>query len=128
MENFPLRVEFPSAGKLDSPLITMAIFPTYKRGGFPVAEKQSRRMPLRQLLTHSAKCSRDLIGHLRASLGPVISEFRELSRPVRRRSNYPSLVTIRNALRKVQKASDEANQMAEYLQERLLEIQKHGRR
>jgi hypothetical protein len=85
-------------------------------------------MPLRQLLTHSEKCSRDLIEHLRSTLGPVMSEFRELSRPVRRRSSYPSFMTIRNALRKVQQASDEAQQMAEYLQERLQEIQKHGRR
>jgi hypothetical protein len=85
-------------------------------------------MPLRQLLTHSEKCSRDLIEHLRSTLGPILSEFRELSRPVRRRSHYPTLVTMRNALRKVQQATEEAHQMAEYLQERLVEIQKHGRR
>jgi hypothetical protein len=92
------------------------------------ADKPFRRMPLRQLLTHSEKCSRDLIEHLRSTLGPVLSEFRELSRPVRRRSPYPSMVSMRNALRKIQQATDEAHQMAEYLQERLQEIQRHGRR
>jgi hypothetical protein len=92
------------------------------------ADKPFRRMPLRQLLTHSEKCSRDLIEHLRSTLGPVLSEFRELSRPVRRRSPYPSMVTLRNALRKIQQATQEAHQMAEYLQERLDEVQKHGRR
>ena len=61
------------------------------------ADKPFRRMPLRQLLTHSEKCSRDLIEHLRATLGPVLSEFRELSRPIRRRSPYPSMVTMKNA-------------------------------
>jgi hypothetical protein len=91
-------------------------------------EKITRRMPLRQLLTHSEKCTRDLIEHLRSTLGPSMSEFRDLSRPVRRRSGYPSFVTMRNALKKVQAAGEEAQQMAEYLRTRLLEIQKHGRR
>jgi hypothetical protein len=93
-----------------------------------VAEKTYRRMPLRQLLTHSEKCSRDLIEHLRSTLGPCLSEFRELSRPVRRRSNYPTLVTMRNSLKKIKKAGAEAQEMAEYLQERLKEIAKHGQR
>lgn len=93
-----------------------------------MAERIPRRMPLRQLLTHSEKCSRDLIEHLRATLGPALSEFRELSRPVRRRSSYPSFVTIRNALKKIQQANHETHEQAEYLRERLQEIQRHGRR
>ena len=92
------------------------------------SDKPFRRMPLRQLLTHSEKCSRDLIEHLRSTLGPILSEFRELTRPVRRRSPYPSMVTMRNALRKVEQANQEAHQMAEYLQQRLEEIQRHGHR
>ncbi len=91
-------------------------------------EKTTRRMPLRQLLTHSEKCTRDLIEHLRSSLGPLLSEFRELSRPVRRRSSYPTLMTVRNALRKMEKASEETREMADYLRQRLEEIQRHGRR
>jgi hypothetical protein len=38
------------------------------------------------------------------------------------------MVTMRNALKKVNQASDEAQKLAEYLRERLQEIQKHGRR
>jgi hypothetical protein len=115
--------ERQTAGSTVQPLETASI----KRRAIAV-DKPVRRMPLRQLLTHSEKCSRDLIEHLRASLGPSLSEFRELSRPVRRRSHYPSMVTIRNALKKVTSASEEAQKMAEYLRERLEEIQKHGRR
>jgi len=92
------------------------------------AEKPLRRMPLRQLLTHSEKVTRDLIEHLRATLGPCISEFRELSRPVRRRSSYPSMVTIRNGLKKLQQSSDEANEMVTYLMSRPEEIHNHGKR
>src|SRR6516164_1520560 len=57
-----------------------------------LTEKSTRRMPLRQLLTHSEKCSRDLVEHLRNGLIHVLTEYRELSRPVRRRSSYPTLL------------------------------------
>jgi hypothetical protein len=93
-----------------------------------VPDKPVRRMPLRQLLTHSEKCCRDLIEHVRTDLGPTLSDFRELSRPVRRRSVYPTITTMRNALKKVQQAASQCHDAAEYLKERLKEIQKHGRR
>ena len=93
-----------------------------------MVERSVRRMPLRQLLTHSEKCSRDLIEQLRAALGPSVSEFRELSRPVRRRSAYPTMATMRNALRKVQQAHEETTKLAAYLVERLEEIKRHGAR
>ena len=93
-----------------------------------MTEKPVRRMPLRQLLTHSEKYSRDLIDFVRANLIPQLTEFRELSRPVRRRSSYPSLIAVQNGLRKLQKASDETRQMVEYLQARLQEIKEHSRR
>jgi hypothetical protein len=93
-----------------------------------MTEKSVRRMPLRQLLTHAEKCSRDLIEFVRSSLIPCLTEYRELSRPVRRRSSYPTMVAMRNALRKVEEARDEARQRLEYLQERLKEIQEHSKR
>ena len=93
-----------------------------------MTDKSVRRMPLRQLLTHSEKYSRDLIDFLRATLIPQLTEFRELSRPVRRRSSYPSMMALHNALRKLQQASDETKQMVEYLQSRLQEIKEHSRR
>jgi hypothetical protein len=93
-----------------------------------MTEKSVRRMPLRQLLTHSEKCTRDLTEHIRASLIPYMTEYRELSRPVRRRSSYPSMITMHNALRKVLQATEEARQMVEYLQSRLEEVLEHSRR
>ena len=91
-------------------------------------EKSVRRMPLRQLLTHAEKHTRDTLEHLRAALIPSLTEFRELSRPVRRRSSYPTMVAMQNALRKVQQATDETRQMVEYLLSRLEEIKEHSRR
>jgi hypothetical protein len=93
-----------------------------------MTDKSVRRMPLRQLLTHSEKYSRDLIEFLRATLIPQLTEFRELSRPVRRRSSYPSMIAMQNALRKVQKAAEETKQMVDYLQGRSQEIKEHSRR
>ena len=93
-----------------------------------MTDKSVRRMPLRQLLTHSEKYSRDLIDFLKATLITQLTEFRELSRPVRRRSSYPSMIAIQNALRKLQKATDETKRMVDYLQDRLQEIKEHSRR
>jgi len=93
-----------------------------------MTDKSVRRMPLRQLLTHSEKQSRDLIEFIRATLIPQLTEFRELSRPVRRRSSYPSMIAMQNALRKVEKAAAETKQMVDYLQGRLQEIKEHSRR
>jgi hypothetical protein len=93
-----------------------------------VTEKSVRRMPLRDLLTHTEKYTRDLIEHLRGSLVPQLTEVRELSRPVRRRSSYPTMVAVQNSLRKMQQATEETRQMVEYLQQRLEEVRTHSRR
>ena len=93
-----------------------------------MADESLRRMTLRQLLTLSEKCSRDLMEQLRATLGPRLSEFRDLSRPVRRRSSYPTLKAMRNALNRVQEAEQEVNVVVEYLLEQLKVIQSQSRR
>ena len=63
-----------------------------------MTERPFRRMTLRQLLTHSEKCTRDLIEHFQATLLPRVTDFRDLSRPVRRKSHYPTMVALLNAL------------------------------
>ncbi|MBM4068723.1 MAG: hypothetical protein FJ271_07235 [Planctomycetes bacterium] len=91
-------------------------------------EKPLRRMTLSQLLTHSEKCSRDLIEHLTASLLPRTSEFRDLTRPVRRRSHYPSLLAVQNALKRLRQMADEIQALSEYLDEHLQAIREHASR
>jgi hypothetical protein len=93
-----------------------------------MTEKSVRRMPLRDLLTHTEKYTRDLIEQLRAALIPNLTEIRELSRPVRRRSSYPTLVAVNNSLRKMQQTTEEVRHMVEYLEDRLQEIRTHSRR
>jgi hypothetical protein len=91
-------------------------------------DRPARRMTLRQLLTHSEKCCRDLLEHFQASLLPCVSDFRDLSRPVRRRSHFPTLMALGNALKKLQEAGAEAQALAEYLQEQMQEIREHAQR
>jgi hypothetical protein len=91
-------------------------------------EKPVRRMTLRQQLTHAQKCSRDIIEHINGSLLPSISDIRDLSRPVRRRSHYPTLISVSNALNKLQQAGAEIAKRLEYLQEQMHEIREHARR
>jgi hypothetical protein len=91
-------------------------------------EKPGRRMTLRQLLTHSEKCTRDLIEHVHATYLAHVSDFRDLNRPVRRRSHYPTMVALLNSQRKVEQDCEEAQNMANYLLERLQEILEHARR
>ena len=73
-------------------------------------ERPQRRMTLRQLLTHSEKVVRDL------------------SRPIRRRSHYPTLLALHNALEKLHEADGETQQSTDYLLELLEEIREHAKR
>jgi hypothetical protein len=93
-----------------------------------INEKPPRRMTLRQLLTHSEKFTRDLIEHTQTSLLNHLTDFRDLSRPVRRRSHYPTLVAVHNSLRKVSQSWEETMSMTAQLQEQLEEIRAHAQR
>jgi hypothetical protein len=93
-----------------------------------MVEKPARRMTLRQLLIHSEKCSRDLIEQINATLMPRIADFRDLSRPVRRKSHYPTLIAVMNSLSKLEQANTEIQNLVEYLGDQLDEIRDHARR
>jgi len=91
-------------------------------------EKPTRRMTLRQLLTHSEKCARDLVEHMTTTMLPNLTDYRDLNRPVRRRSHYPTMVALMNAQHKFEQSNEEARALAEYLHERLQEIRDHAKR
>jgi hypothetical protein len=91
-------------------------------------DRPARRMTLRQLLTHSEKCTRDLVEHFQTTVLTRVTDFRDLSRPVRRRSHYPTLLALLNALKKLLEAGNELNTLAEYLHEQMMEIREHAKR
>jgi hypothetical protein len=92
------------------------------------SEKPIRRMTLRQLLTHSEKCARDLADLVHTNFMARVSDYRDLSRPVRRRSHYPTLLAMQNALRKLSESAEQMQTMSELLNEHLEAIRDHANR
>jgi hypothetical protein len=91
-------------------------------------ERPSRRMTLRQQMTHVEKLSRDLIEHVNSTLLANLSDLRELSRPIRKKSHYPTMIAMANSLNKVTQSSAETAEFMSYLQEQLQEIRDHAQR
>ena len=72
-------------------------------------EKPVRRLTLRELLNQAEKCTVNLIENCKDPIPEGSDEFRGLSRPVRRRSQFPTMMAMQNSLRKLQEANDESS-------------------
>lgn len=94
----------------------------------PLFERPTRRMTLRQQLTHVEKLARDLIEHLNSTVLTQAADLRDLSRPVRKKSHFPTMLAISNALNKLSTSEGETAEMVEYLIEQLQEIRDRGKR
>src|SRR5688572_22013599 len=92
------------------------------------SDKPIRRMTLRQLLTHSEKLTRDLIDLVTTGYLSRVNDFRDLSRPVRRRSHYPTMLAVHNAMRKLLEVNQHVHEMAADLMEHLDAICDHANR
>jgi hypothetical protein len=91
-------------------------------------EKPVKRMTLRELMTHAEKCSRDLIEHVQSNVLPYAADFRDLNRPVRRRSHYPAVIAVQNSLQKLEESNDETQSLCTHLLEQLHAIRDSARR
>jgi cell division protein FtsB len=91
-------------------------------------EKNVRRMTLRQLLTSAEKCSRDLAEQLQTTLLSRIADCRDLTRPVRRRSHYPTLIALVNSLTKLNQADTEIEALVDYLLQQMEAIREQARK
>ncbi|HZY85106.1 MAG TPA: hypothetical protein VFE78_09770 [Gemmataceae bacterium] len=92
------------------------------------AEKSYRRLPLRDLLTDAEKRARDLAEHFHVTWLARAVDLHDLSRPLRRRSHYPTLLALLNALQKLLQTSEETEGLVEHLNHQLQEIREHARR
>jgi hypothetical protein len=97
-------------------------------GDAMVTERSFRRLPLRDLLTDAEKRTRDLVEHLNITLLARLADLHDLSRPIRRRSHYPTLHALQNALLKTIETNTEARQLIDYLAQELNEILQHAQR
>lgn len=87
-----------------------------------------RRLPLRQLLTSCDKTTRDLHELIHTDYLPRVSDARDLSRPVRRRSHYPTMTSLQNGLHRLQETAAKVQKLATSLQEHLDVIRDHAQR
>jgi hypothetical protein len=86
-----------------------------------------RRPTLRQDLTAAEKAAHDLITQMRAELLPRLAYCYELSRPVRRSSNYPKLVAVQNSYRKLHEVAAAEAGMADGLLRQMDEIHERAK-
>jgi hypothetical protein len=91
-------------------------------------EKTYRRLPLRDLMTDAEKRSRSVAEQLTSTWLNGVTDLRDLSRPLRRKSHYPTLLALQNALQKVVEVTGETTELIEYLERQLNEIRDHARR
>jgi hypothetical protein len=93
-----------------------------------MTEKSYRRLPLRDLMTDAEKRTRDLVEHLHGSWLSRATDLRDLSRPLRRRSHYPTLLALLNSLKSLVQLSEETRGLIDHLAHELNEISEHARR
>jgi hypothetical protein len=93
-----------------------------------MAQKSLRRLPLRQLLASSDKTTREVAELVHTHLLPRVVDFRDLTRPVRRKSQYPTIVAFLNGLRRMTEANDQLHALLAVLQEHLDTIREHAQR
>jgi hypothetical protein len=91
-------------------------------------EKIVRRLPLRELLTDAEKRTRDLQEQFLTAWLARATDLRDLSRPQRRKSHFPTLAALEHAVERLVETSQEADVLADYLYQQLEEIREHARR
>ncbi|MGE3808046.1 MAG: hypothetical protein AB7K24_25580 [Gemmataceae bacterium] len=91
-------------------------------------EKIQRRLTLRDLFTHAEKYTQDLGKHYQSAVWGSVSQVRELSRPVRKNTEYPTMVAFRNSLEQLRTQAAEFEELMAYLDGRYQEILDHARK
>jgi len=91
-------------------------------------EKSYRRLPLRDLMTDAEKRARDLAEYFQSTWLLRVIDLRELSRPVRRRSHYPTMQALLNCLHKVHATHQDTEGFIDHMFHQLHEIHEHAKR
>ena len=91
-------------------------------------DKSFRRLPVRDLMTDAEKRTRDLVEYFTTTWLPQAAELRDLSRPVRKKSHYPTLKALKNALDRLIQQDRDSAVLIDHLSQELEEICEHARR
>jgi hypothetical protein len=90
--------------------------------------KPANRMTLRELLAHAEKCTRDLAEHVHTNHMNNLADFRDLNRPVRKRSHFPTLQAVQNSLQRTEQSAEEIMVLSDHLMETLQHVAEHARK
>jgi|ERR1043165_735648 hypothetical protein len=93
-----------------------------------MSERDLRRLPFRQLLAHSDKKANEVVELVYKQFVARISDYRDMTRPVRRKSSYPTMLALLNSLRRLRETHDELNSLLSVLHEHLDAIRDHAQR
>jgi hypothetical protein len=93
-----------------------------------MSDQPLRRLPLRQLLASSDKCARELNEKVHTHFLTRLADCRDLSRPVRRKSHYPTVTALMNGMKHLQEAADQVKVLSAHLKEHLDTIRDHAQR
>ena len=91
-------------------------------------ERTYRRLTLRDLITESEKRARHTAEHIGTTWLARVTDLRDLSRPVRRKSNYPTLLALQNALQRFVQLSRETDELIGLLDQQCNDIRDHAKR
>ncbi|MFQ3594196.1 MAG: hypothetical protein SNJ82_13535 [Gemmataceae bacterium] len=87
-----------------------------------------RRLPLRDLITDAEKRARDVAENLQTNLIARMNDLNDLSRTVRKKSHFPTLLALYNSLNAALEAAKEADEILAYLERQIGEIRDHAQR
>jgi hypothetical protein len=124
--NFATPAEFPPL-----PLPAQPEEPLSRRGGLKrpmTTDKPFRRLPLRDLLTDAEKRARDLGENMANNWILRLNDLKELSRPIRKRSHYPTMLALLNSFQKAEQIHQETEKLFDYLRQELESIREHAQR
>jgi hypothetical protein len=76
-------------------------------------------MTLRELLSFATRSTRATAEQVRDNVLRSAADLRDLTRPVRRRSRYPTILAVHNSLKKLETAQGDALKHGAYLFEQL---------
>jgi hypothetical protein len=79
-------------------------------------------------MTDAEKRARLLAEHLGNAWLQRVADLHELSRPIRKKSHYPTFGALMHALERVLQLSQETQTLLDFLSQELEEIHAHGER
>lgn len=93
-----------------------------------VIDRPIERMTLRELLTHASKLTHEVSEKANTTLQTRLGDLHDLSRPTRRKSQYPSVVSLQNAVTRHAESARELRALVASLEEHLQAIRAQANR